>query len=427
GVSWRLFFDDERRRGIRRDTVAHLARQLDAPALDALAEAPVGWSRPKGFVVESSEPTYDFEVPGARSFIANGIAVHNSHAACYAVVAYQTAYLKANYPVEFMAALLTSEMDKTDKIVQHMDECRAMGLTVAPPDVNTSGARFAVSAETIRFGLAAIKNVGASAIESIVRNRAGEGPFASLADFCARADLRLINRRVIESLIKAGAFDLLGGTRAALLMSLDHAMDAGQRRQRDRDEGQASLFDALAGPPAADGSGGRGRAGMTPGAPQRDMHEWPAEQLLGYEKDVLGFYLSGHPLERYRETARDLGTASAADIASRPVASRVALLGQIGAVRERATKSGNRMAFATLDVADGAVSLTVFPEAFKSCGAALGTPGPVIVKGRIDETDKGRVILVEEITPLPSVLQGGGGGTRSRAGRGTAGDGNGTR
>ena len=427
GVAWRLFFDDERRRGIRRDTVAHLARQLDAPALDALAEASVGWSRPRGFVVESSEPTYDFEVPGARSFIANGIAVHNSHAACYAFVAYQTAYLKANYPVEFMAALLTSEMDKTDKIVQHMDECRAMGLTVAPPDVNTSGARFAVSADTIRFGLAAIKNVGASAIESIVRNRAGEGPFASLADFCIRADLRLINRRVSESLIKAGAFDSLGGTRAGLLASLDQTMEAGQRRQRDRDEGQASLFDALAGPPTADGSGGRGRAGMTPGAPQRDMPEWPAEQLLAYEKDVLGFYLSGHPLERYRETARDLGTASAADIASRPVASRVALLGQIGAVRERATKSGNRMAFATLDVADGAVSLTVFPEAFKSCGAALGTPGPVIVKGRIDETDKGRVILVEEIAPLPSVLQGGGGGTRSRAGRGAAGDGKGTR
>jgi DNA polymerase III subunit alpha len=406
-VSYRLMFSDGAKGGLRRDTLRYLAEELDSPALHALADAPTGWSRPRGYVVTGEEPTYDFEVPVARSFIANGIAVHNSHAACYGLVAYQTAYLKANYPVEFMAALLTSEMERTDKIVQYIEECRAMGLRVAPPDVNRSGARFTVDGDTIRFGLAAIKNVGETAIESIVQVRQeGGGAFASLTDFCARVDLRLLNRRVLESLIKAGAFDGGGATRAALLAGLDQAMETGQRRQRDREEGQASLFDAPGAAPAA----------VKAESPLASVPEWPTEQLLGYEKEVLGFYLSGHPLERYKDHARQLGTASAADVAARPVGARVALLGQVSQLRERATKSGNRMAFASLDAVDGAVALTIFPEALKTCGAALHAPGPVLVKGRIDETDKGRVVLVEDVKPLEeSLLANGGYRTNGRS------------
>ncbi|MGH7399648.1 MAG: LAGLIDADG family homing endonuclease, partial [Candidatus Rokuibacteriota bacterium] len=235
GISYRLLFADGRKRGIRRDTLRYLADQLDAPTLYALAESPIGWSRPRSFTLEGEEETYDFEVPGAASFIANGIAVHNSHAACYGVVAYQTAYLKANYPTEFMAALLTSEMEKTEKIVQYVEETRAMGLRVEPPDVNVSRADFTVAGEAIHFGLAAIKNVGSTAIESIVRTREGNGRFDTLDDFCARVDLRLVNRRVVECLIKAGAFDSLQSTRAGLLAALDQAMDSGQRQQRDRE------------------------------------------------------------------------------------------------------------------------------------------------------------------------------------------------
>jgi DNA polymerase III subunit alpha len=328
-----------------------------------------------------------------------GYGFNKSHAACYGLVAYQTAYLKANYPVEFMAALLTSEMERTDKIVQYIEECRVMGLRVAPPDVNRSGARFTVDGDTIRFGLAAIKNVGESAIESIVRVRQEGEAFPSLTDFCARVDLRLLNRRVLESLVKAGAFDGVGATRAGLLAGLDQAMEAGQRRQRDRDEGQTSLFDAPGAAPAP----------ATPAAPPATVPEWPAEQLLGYEKEVLGFYLSGHPLERYRDRAREMGTASATDVATRPVGARVALLGQVSQLRERATKSGNRMAFASLDAVDGAVALTIFPEALKTCGSALHAPGPVLVKGRIDETDKGRVVLVEDVKPLEEALLSNGG------------------
>jgi hypothetical protein len=383
--------------------VRHLAERLDAPALFALAESPIGWSRPRGFTLDGEEPTYDFEVPGAASFIANCIAVHNSHAACYGVVAYQTAYLKANYPTEFMAALLTSEMEKTDKIVQYVEETRAMGLRVEAPDVNVSRAQFTVSGDAIHFGLAAIKNVGATAIDSIVKVREADGAFTTLDDFCGRVDLRLVNRRVIECLIKAGAFDSLQNTRAGLLASLDQAMEGGQRRQRDREEGQVSLFDAL--------GGGEG-ASQAPSAPSvppaARLPEWPQEEMLAFEREVLGFYLSGHPLEQYRAVAGRIGALNAADLAARPTGARVLLLGQVSAFSESATKSGNRMAFATLELVDGSVPLTIFPEPYRTCAVALRHKGPVIVKGRADDSDKGRVVLAEEIKPLEDAVGNGG-------------------
>ncbi|HKA24405.1 MAG TPA: DNA polymerase III subunit alpha, partial [Candidatus Eisenbacteria bacterium] len=321
-----------------------------------------------------------------------GYGFNKSHAACYGLVAYQTAYLKANHPVEFMAALLTSEMEKTDKIVQYMEECRSMGLRVEAPDVMVSGDRFTVTGPVIHFGLAAIKNVGGAAIESIVKAREDGGAFRSLGDFCVRVDLRLVNRRVVESLIKAGALDSLGGTRAGLLSGLDQAMEAGQRSQRDREEGQGSLFEALAGPSAA------------PATPVRDtalqVPEWSREELLAGEKEVLGFYLSGHPLDEYRDLAQRLKTASAAELAGRPAAAQVRLLGLVSGLTENATKSGNRMAFATLELVDGSVPLTVFPEPYRACSVALRHRAPVLVRGRIDDSDKGRVVLVEEVKPL---------------------------
>ncbi len=328
-----------------------------------------------------------------------GYGFNKSHSACYGMVAYQTAYLKANYPVEFMAALLTSEMDKTDKIVQYVEECRAMGLRVEPPDVNVSGAQFTVAGDAVHFGLAAIKNVGATAIESIIKSRQAEGLFSFLEDFCCRVDLRLVNRRVIESLVKAGAFDSLKATRAGLLSGLDAAMDAGQRRQRDREEGQASLFEP------SRGSAGARSEGSARGVPPQ-VPEWPQDDLLAYEREVLGFYLSGHPLEQYREVGRGLGAATATELAARPAASRVLLLGQISAFTENSTKSGNRMAFATLELVDGTVPLTIFPEPYRACVAALRYRGPVLVRGRTDDSDKGRVVLAEEIRPLDEAMAG---------------------
>jgi DNA polymerase III subunit alpha len=376
-------------------------RQAPTPVL---TEAPLMWSARVAFTPDGAEPTYDFEVPGAASFIANGIAVHNSHAAAYALVAYQTAYFKANYPVEFMAALLTSEMGDTDKIVKYIEECRAMGLRVQPPDVNISQVRFSVAGDTIRFGLAAIKNVGEAAMESILKTRADDGAFQTLDDFCARVDLRLVNRRVIESLIKAGAFDGLGLPRAHLLAQCDLALEAGQRQQRDRAEGQSSFFDLLPLPVAAP---------RTAEPIVAVVPEWDDDQRLAYEKEVLGFYVSGHPLARFEGVAESLGVTSTAELAARGHGARVTLFGHVAAMKETATKSGNRMAFLTLEDMTGTVEVTVFPEPYKAAAPYLRSRDPVVVRGRVDDGDKGRVVLAEDIRLLEQSLTGGGGRARN--------------
>ncbi len=324
-----------------------------------------------------------------------GYGFNKSHAAAYALVAYQTAYLKANYPVEFMAALLTSEMTNTDKIVIHIEECRAMGIEVLPPDVNLSGFRFGVSGGTIRFGLGAIKNVGEKAIDSILSARSQGGPFASLADFCRRVDTQLVNRRVIESLIKAGAFDSLGFTRAHLLATLDAALEAGQRHQRERDQGQVSMFDLLGG----------GDADAEPPAAGPPLPEWEPDQLLAYEKEVLGFYLSGHPLKRVWDHAVRRGAIGIADLAGREDGTRVTLCGLPGAIREINTKNGDRMAFVTLEDMDGSIELTVFPEAFRQSAGYLRGGVPLLVRGRVEGSGGQRKLLAEAIEPLVAEVE----------------------
>ncbi len=326
-----------------------------------------------------------------------GYGFNKSHAAAYGSVAYQTAYLKANYPVEFMAALLTSEMTNTDKIVVHIEECRAMGIEVRPPDVNVSGLRFGVAGETIRFGLGAIKNVGEKAIECIVTARDREGAFTSLADFCRRVDLQLVNRRVVESLIKAGAFDSLGQARAQLLAGLDAALEVGQREQREREQGQASIFDLMGG----------GATVVAPPPVEPPVPEWETDQLLMYEKEVLGFYLSGHPLKRVWAEAQRVGAIGTADLAGREDGSRVVLCGLVGAVREINTKNGDRMAFATIEDMDGAVELTIFPETFRQSAGHLKSGVPLLVRGKVEGSAAARKLLAEDVRPLGEVDLGG--------------------
>jgi len=322
-----------------------------------------------------------------------GYGFNKSHAAAYALVAYQTAYFKANYPVEFMAALLTSEMGDTDKIVKYIDECRAMDLRVQPPDVNVSAVQFSVAGDTIHFGLAAIKNVGEAAMESILATRKQDGPFRSLEDFCARVDLRLVNRRVLESLIKAGAFDSLGVPRAHLMTSVDTALETGQRQQREKAEGQASFFDLLPAPVAAPKA-----------EPIALVAEWDSDQRLEFEKEVLGFYISGHPLARYASMVESFGITSTSEIAAKSAGARVLLFGQVAALKETATKSGSRMAFVTLEDMVGTVEVTVFPEPFKAAAEHLRGRQPLLVRGQIDDADKGRVVLADDIRPLEAAL-----------------------
>ncbi|OGL01583.1 MAG: DNA polymerase III subunit alpha [Candidatus Rokubacteria bacterium RIFCSPHIGHO2_12_FULL_73_22] len=333
-----------------------------------------------------------------------GYGFNKSHAAAYALVAYQTAYFKANYPVEFMAALLTSEMGDTDRIVKYIEECRAMGLRVEPPDVNVSAVRFSVAGDTIRFGLAAIKNVGEAAMASILATRAEVGPFTTLEDFCARVDLRLVNRRVLESLIKAGAFDSLGLPRAHLLAAADAALESGQRQQRDRAEGQASFFELLPSEPA-----------RASGPAVEVVPEWDDDTRLAGEKEVLGFYVSGHPLARYRDVVDALGITTLGDLGAKGHGARVLLFGHVGGLKETQTKSGNRMAFFTLEDMDGTVDVTVFPEPFRASAPVLRAREPVLVRGRVDDGEKGRVVLAEDIRPLEQALADGSGRPRGGA------------
>src|SRR5881296_3350325 len=334
-----------------------------------------------------------------------GYGFNKSHGAAYGLVAYQTAYFKANYPVEFMAAFLTSEMGDTDKIVKYIEECRAMGIQVVPPDVNVSAVQFSVAGDAVRFGLAAIKNVGEAAMQSILKSRSAEGTFKMLEDFCARVDLRLVNRRVVESLIKAGAFDSLGLTRAHLLATTDTALESGQRQQRDRAEGQGSFFEMM---PAA--------APARVSAPAEIMPEWDADQRLAFEKEVLGFYISGHPLARYREVVEPLGITTSADLAAKGHGARVVLFGHAVGLKETSTKGGNRMAFFTLEDMDGTVEVTVFPEPYKAAAACLHSREALLVRGRLDDGEKGRVVLADDIRPLEQALAESGARNASGAG-----------
>jgi len=330
-----------------------------------------------------------------------GYGFNKSHSAAYAWLAYQTAYLKTNYPAYFMAALLTSERANTDKIVQYIGECRAMGIEVLPPDANQSAMYFTVVPRTqaqgagtdnIRFGLAAIKNVGEGAVEAILSARREAGPFRSLFDFCERVDLRAVNRRVVESFIKSGSFDSLEKRRAALLVALDRAMEAGQKQQRDREQGQASLLGMLGG----------GSDPSTPRAPERlpDVADWPEGERLAYEKESLGFFITGHPLERYREELAQWANATTGTLAQMGE-KEVTVGGIVTQLRLLKTKKGDRMASFVLEDLDGGVETLVFPEAYKKAAARLADDVIVLVKGRAETLDEGRSrLLASDVLPL---------------------------
>jgi DNA polymerase-3 subunit alpha len=369
------------------DTLRRAMGKKDRDLMATQREKFVGGCAERGITGAKAERVWELMEKFA------GYGFNKSHAAAYAVVAYQTAYFKANYPVEFMAALLTSEMGDTDKIVKYIDECRAMDIPVQPPDVNSSSVRFSVSGGIIRFGLAAIKNVGEAAMESILKTRAAQGPFTSLDDFCSRVDLRLVNRRVIESLVKAGAFDSLQLPRAHLMAQIDAALEGGQRQQRERAEGQGSFFDLLPSAPAP------------AGAPMALLPEWEDDQRLTFEKDVLGFYVSGHPLARYRSQVEALEITSTSALPAKSAGAAVRLFGHVLELKETTTKRGNQMAFLTLEDMEGTVEVTVFPEPFKVGAGRLRAREPVFIRGRIDDSDKGRVVLAEEVRSVDEVLR----------------------
>ena len=278
---------------------------------------------------------------------------NKSHSAAYGLITIHTAWLKAHYPVEFMAALLTSEKDNTDKVVAHIAEARGQGHEVLPPDVNLSDSDFGAVDGKIRFGLGAINGVGESAIDSIRDVRTSAGEFKSLFEFCERVDSRRVNRKVVESLVKAGAFDFEKRSRRQLFESIERAMDRGASNQRDRAVGQSSMFGLLEEPVAKAGSTKLKNEYAT-------VEEWTEKERLGFEKEAIGFYVSGHPLHQYeKELRRYARPAASVQRARRD--EKVTVAGIVAQLRERPTKTGKRMAWVTLEDLSGSVEMVCFP------------------------------------------------------------------
>jgi DNA polymerase-3 subunit alpha len=334
-----------------------------------------------------------------------GYGFNKSHSAAYALLAYHTAYLKTRYPVEFMAALLTSVTGSTDDVVKYINECREMGIAVEAPDINVSDANFTPHGTAIRFGLAAVKNVGHNAIQSIVAGRKELGRYSSIYEFCEKVDLRLLNKRVLESLIKSGAMDGLG-RRAQLMAVLDRAIEGAQKTQRDAESGQHGLFGVF-----------QQEEVSTSNTKLPDTPDWDEHTRLANEKEILGFFISGHPLEKYRDKLEDLHALSTEEIGAMKSSTgkdeNITTAGIITNIRVLKSKRGDFYAQGALEDMAGSLEMLVFPEAYRKLQDKVKLEVPVLIRGgvRIEEGANPK-LTVNEIqsledakVPLPRSLR----------------------
>ena len=354
----------------------------------------------RGFPPRKIEKIFDLMAQFA------GYGFNKSHSAAYALLAYHTAYLKTHNPVEFMAALLTSVTGSTDDVVKYINECREMGIAVEPPDINVSDANFTPHGPAIRFGLAAVKNVGGNAIESIVAARKKLGrSFQSIFEFCEEVDLRLLNKRVLESLIKSGAMDSFG-RRAQLMQSLDKAIDRAQKTQRDVESGQHGLFGVFADEPAPHDNNAL-----------PDVPDWDEHLRLAAEKEILGFFITGHPLEKYKDKLLDLNAKTTEEIAAMRNSTAkeevITTAGIITNLRVAKSKRGDYYAQCALEDMTGSVDMIVFPEAYKRLQEKVKLEVPVLVRAgvRVEEGSNPKITAAEIIpldeakVPLPKALR----------------------
>ncbi|MGH7742047.1 MAG: LAGLIDADG family homing endonuclease, partial [Candidatus Eiseniibacteriota bacterium] len=381
-------FQDRRvncRRGLRRSTIARLAKFFASMRLARLAESDVYWDRVVSIEARGEQETFDLTVEHDHNFVADGLIVHNSHSAAYALLAYQCAWLKAHHPVEFMAATLTSEMSDSARIVTLIEEARRMGIEILPPDVARSEWKFTLEGDRIRFGLGAVRNVGASAVEALVAARASGEPFTDLFELARRLDGRAVNRRALESLVAAGACDPLGPERGALSAGVALALDHAAALQRDRLSGQASLF------------GGEPGAVAVSAPPLPSTPPWSGRDRSAKEKEVLGFYFSEHPLEQRREALARVASHTVADALTLEDGAEARLAGVLIEVRTITTRAGKRMAALVLEDLTGRIECTVFPELFEVSRELLVADEVVVLSGRIEiRDDRGLKLLVSE-------------------------------
>ncbi|MCO6456928.1 MAG: DNA polymerase III subunit alpha [Pirellulaceae bacterium] len=376
-------------------------RQAMAAASGSASAAAIAWDEVCSVEPAGVEDTYDLEVEIDHNFVAEGLVVHNSHSTAYALIAYQTAYLKAHYPVEFMAALLSGDIParnfKTkDSLVEHLEDCERMGVKVSPPDVNSSDADFTVVDGKILFGLSAIKGCGGGTADAISAARRRDGAFRDLFDFCERVDASDCNKATIETLIKAGAFDSLGARRAQLMAVVDRALQAGASALADRRSGQKSLFGDL------DEEPGQGAAAVS----LPDLPEFEERERLLMEKEVLGFYLSSHPLAEYEKTLATYCSHTTATLAGLPDRAEVVLGGMLSAIKLAHTKNprpGAPSKYANFDLEDmaGAIRCILWPDSFQQYGELVKQDAILVIRGSLDYRGGDEAnLIVDELIPL---------------------------
>ncbi|MHB8656812.1 MAG: DNA polymerase III subunit alpha [Solirubrobacteraceae bacterium] len=319
---------------------------------------------------------------------------NKSHSACYALIAYRTAWLKANYPAEFMAALISSVMDTKDKVPFFVAQAEQMGIGILPPDVNLSDHEFVVVDGNVRFGLDAVKGVGYAAVEAIKHAREEGGPFQDLWDFCARIDNRAVNKKAIEALIKCGAFGSTGDSRKGMLAVLEQAQASGQKTQQDALIGQGSIFDSL----GLDDAGGEPSSGgvATPSHAPIPAGEFERTELLALEKESIGLFISAHPLREVAPALRVKADCTLAELPARKDGDWVTVGGMITQAKKIRTKKGDWMMFATLDDLEGSVEMIVFGKPLEAGAEALHTDSLVLVRGRVDHKDREKTCLIAQ-------------------------------
>ena len=352
------------------------------------------------------QPVYDLGLAGDHNFLlANGFVASNcfnkSHSTAYGYVTYQTAYLKANYPVEYMAALLTANSGDQDKVQKYIATCLNMGIEVEPPDINRSGVDFTPLETRILFGLSAVRHIGQGAIEDLLAAREETGPFQSLADLCDRVDPRVVNRRALEALIHSGAFDPLNPNRNQLIQDLGLVLDWAQSRAKDRAIGQGNLFDLMGGGSSTSTGGAPAAVEVAPQGPPVD--DFPESEKLRYEKEYLGFYISNHPLREIERPARLMAPINLTHLEEQPEKTTVSAIVLLTEVKPIITKKGDRMAIVQIEDLTGKAEAVVFPRSFERIGDYIEADQRLMVWGKVDRRDDRTQLIIEDAEPVEEV------------------------
>jgi DNA polymerase-3 subunit alpha len=394
GVCFKEFIGkgNSSKQGFRRSTIARIGRFFASKRLEDLGRSDVFWDRIVRIEAKGVQPTFDLTVERDHNFVANGLIVHNSHSAAYGFITYQTGFLKAHYPAEYMAALMTSFRSAVEKMVEYIEESRRMGIPILAPDVNEGDWAFSVKDEKIVYGLEAIRGVGHGAIEAIVEARNKDGKFRSIYDFCERVDISRCSKGVIEHLIKGGAFDSLGGHRAQLCEAIEDAVSMGVKTQREKNSNQIGLFGAVM---SAASARDDMDAKLLP-----DTKPWTASELLAHEKNSLGFYLSSHPLDEDRDIIERYSTHNTVSLAEAKDGEEVVVGGMIQTLRTTLDRKGNRMAFLTIEDRHGVCEGILFASIYADVSALITEGARLFIKGKAEMKRDTPQIMVKDVLTL---------------------------